>query len=125
MKLEGDELVFSAKSENECYLLKRPSKTSSSIEAVYTFASNNVLFSKGIQIGKQIKYSFNCPLKSHQDDSRPMYEDKLQKIVVTVPWYKNSTVLMLLGLLVLAAVGHFNTQRRHQTELSRIKGKGN
>ena len=32
-----------------------------------------------------------------------MYEDKLQKIVVIVPWYKNSTVLMLLGLLVLAA----------------------
>ena len=70
---------------------------------MYTFASNNVIFSKGIQIGKQIKYSFNCPLKSDQDDSRPMYEDKLQKIVVTVPWYKNSTVLMLLGLLVLAA----------------------
>ena len=56
MRLEGDEFVFQAKADNECYLLKRPSKTSSAIEAVYTFASNNILLSHGIQIGKQIKY---------------------------------------------------------------------
>lgn len=102
MTLDGNEFVFTAKPDNECYLLKRESKAASAIETVYTFASNNVLHSKGIQIGKQMKYSFHCPLPSTHDDTRALYEDKTDKTVKQLAWYENTTILSLLGLLLLA-----------------------
>ena len=139
MTLEGDEFVFTAGIDNECYLLKRESKSSSAIESVYTFASNNVLFSKGIQVGKQMKYSFHCPLPSYHDDTRALYEDKTDKTVKPMQWYENTTILSLLALLLLAtgkrlflnsgnqtitSAGNIAARRSHTKEINRVTGKG-
>ena len=55
---------FKASKENGCYSLRRNNE---GLFGHFTIAGSNVIASAGIEVGKKLKYSFNCPLDDLQE----------------------------------------------------------
>ena len=55
---------FKASKENGCYSLRR---NNDGLFGHFTIAGSNVIASAGIEVGKKLKYSFNCPLDDLQE----------------------------------------------------------
>ena len=61
---EDYDFEFKASKENGCYSLRR---NNDGLFGHFTIAGSNVIASAGIEVGKKLKYSFNCPLDDLQE----------------------------------------------------------
>ena len=61
---------FKASKENGCYVLRR---NNDGLFGHFTIAGSNVIASAGIEVGKKLKYSFNCPLDDLQEGFHYLY----------------------------------------------------
>ena len=117
------DLQFHAPIENSCFLLRKAGK-SREIEAVYSIAGTNVFPNLGLVVGKQIKYSFTCPLITDGETiDRPAYEDRTDKMQKKKESFIGSYLSYACLVLIFIAI-QFAIKKKHQTELRFIKGKG-
>ena len=117
------DMQFHAPIENSCFLLRKAGK-SREIEAVYSIAGTNVFPNAGLVVGKQIKYSFTCPLISDGEVvDRPAYEDRTDKMQKKKESFIGSYLSYAFLILIFIAV-QLAIKKKHQTELRFVKGKG-
>ena len=80
-----------------------------------------------VAIGKQMKYSFQCPLSektSQKAPERAVYEDRTDKIMKKKSIFDSEANIALFIMLAFMIGLHFYTKLSHRHQLDIVKGKG-